>query len=418
MPKTHQDDQSERPEDPPGASGRNDRFRYCPFLDGLRAISILMVLGFHQMGRISERVSNIFSGWAGVDVFFVISGFLITSLLRQEEKDHGSFSLRRFYLRRCARIWPAYYAFLVVVILTNWSDLASVATAAVYLTNYDLALGWGHSHNVEHVWSLAIEEQFYLCWPIILALAGRRAVPIAGGLIVAVWTWRIGLLLGGVPWLRLTGALDTRLDSLMIGCLAALLWARPGTRQRIRRVLAGPGVPLLVVAALLCCAQTLGHPSDPSLQTRFLIWAVRLPLFTLLVAVLILALLCHPNTIITRALSQPALVWFGRLSYSLYLWHSFAFAYLWPTVRHGLLPSVASSPWVAEACRLVLALFLASVSYYLVEKPFLSLKKRWESSRSRETAAGPHPVNSLLTEELSLHKPPATNPAHALSSPA
>ncbi|MBX9689523.1 MAG: acyltransferase, partial [Candidatus Obscuribacterales bacterium] len=151
----------------------SQHFGYIPALDGLRAISILLVLAFHDIGPITSQIGHAYSGWIGVDVFFVISGYLITSiLLKEASANNGEFSLRKFYIRRWLRIAPAYYAFLAVAL--GWycwggnHHLKPFLCAALYLTNLDLAYGWNLiplKVGLSHLWSLGLEEQFYLVWP-------------------------------------------------------------------------------------------------------------------------------------------------------------------------------------------------------------------------------------------------------------
>lgn len=388
-----------------------DRFRYLPFLDGLRAISILLVLAFHGLGPISIRIARTFAGWAGVDIFFVVSGFLITSILQQEQTDCGSFSLRRFYARRTLRIWPAYYAFLAVIGLTAYSNWKSIGICSIYLTNFDLALGWNVlERQIGHLWSLAVEEQFYLLWPFVLILAGRWVLPLSLGLIAAVWSWRTILLIGGASWLRLCAGFDTRLDAILLGCVAAMIWARPELRAKFSRALSGNWTPSLLVIATVASAAALGHPSErQTLPAQLMLWDLNLPLFTLLTAALLLALILHPRSRVTRFLSHPLLVWLGRLSYSLYLWHVVAFK-IWPKTEIAFLRS-AFPDWPllgfllahlpSEVGRLLLSVAFASTSYYLIERPFLALKKRWESNRLPVESSEPSVVLSRPTSQPS-----------------
>ncbi len=366
------------------------RFHYLPFLDGCRAISILLVLGYHRMGPVSEWIGNLLSGWVGVDMFFVISGFLITSLLVQEQKDYGSFSIKRFYSRRCLRIWPAYYVFLFVVGVINPGrpSHSEIAIDAIYLTNYDLALEWGFCKGLPHLWSLALEEQFYLIWPIVLWFAGKHAFRMGLIAVFAVFIWRIWLLFQGVSSLRLEAAFDTRIDCILFGCLAALLWADPNTQQRIRSGLSGTWVPPILAAALFCSAQTLGNPHDPTLEHRVLFWVLLSPTFTLLFTVFILALIVQPASAVSRVLSNPVLVWIGRLAYSLYLWHAFAWGLAAEFVLKRLLHWDEAGP-LGEPLRFGAAILVAAASYYVIERPFLKLKNRWQRRAPACIGAGP-----------------------------
>jgi peptidoglycan/LPS O-acetylase OafA/YrhL len=321
-----------------------------------------------------------------VDVFFVLSGFLITTLLVREQQRDGTFSFRSFYIRRFLRLMPVYYTFLLVALVCNgWTAWPGVGLAGVYLTNYDLALEWdlAREARVDVTWSLAVEEQFYLLWPLALYLAGKRALRLALVVAVAAPLWRAGLCLRGASIHYLYNAFDTRLDALMIGCAGALLWADPHWRQRIRSGLAGGWTPLLLALSCLGAAQSFRDLGDTSPY----FWSVQRPLFTLLVGGLLLALLAHPGSGVARGLSHPVLTWVGRLSYSLYLWHVVAYDFTEETLAPYLASHFPGGPlWQRlssiDALRLALSFALAIPSYYLIERPFLGLKKRWDSARA------------------------------------
>jgi peptidoglycan/LPS O-acetylase OafA/YrhL len=357
---------------------------HLPYLDGLRGIAILLVMAHHTQGYFGQ-IGRTFNGWCGVDVFFVLSGFLITTLLVREQQRYGHFSFRRFYIRRFLRLMPVYYAFLLVALLCNGrSALAGVGICGAYLTNYDLALGWDNAREarVAITWSLAVEEQFYLLWPLALYLVGKRALRLALGVTVAIPLWRAGLCLHGASIHYLYNAFDTRLDGLMIGCAIALLWADPHWHERLRRGLARSWTPLLLALGCLWAAQSLPGLGDTSPY----FWSVRLPLFTVLVGAFLLALLVQPESGVARGLSHPVLTWVGRLSYSLYLWHAVAYDFTEETLAPYLaahLPGGALWQRLSsiDLMRLALSFALAILSYYLVERPFLGLKKRWDSDR-------------------------------------
>jgi peptidoglycan/LPS O-acetylase OafA/YrhL len=207
--------------------------RNIPSLDGLRAISVLMVVAAHTNGSLSRLIpfipSWLYSFWGtlGVETFFVISGFLITHLLLQELHTTGTVSLKRFYFRRALRIFPPFYVYMAVALTLTLAGfatgkLSAFVVAGTYTWNY---LGGG-SHLLEHTWSLSLEEQFYLLWPAALVFFGARK-----SVKLAVWV----VLLSPVsrmityvlaPTLRalLAAMLHTGLDSIMFGCLLALLW--------------------------------------------------------------------------------------------------------------------------------------------------------------------------------------------------
>jgi peptidoglycan/LPS O-acetylase OafA/YrhL len=359
---------------------------HLPHLDGLRAVSIFLVLGWHQMGVVSNSIASVFSGWFGVDIFFVLSGFLITSLLVQERERFGSFNLKNFYMRRVVRLMPAFYAFLLACVLLRVITWRSALFTAAHLTSWDWAFGW-NLQTVCHMWSLAVEEQFYLVWPLLLRFTGRRALRVALCAVPAVWLWRNYLIWHGCEWQRIYGAFDSRLDCPMVGCIAALMWSDPGIRQRIRIGLSGKWVPLLVLAALAGSMQSLGAPAEAVASKLYVLWNIRQPMCSILAGTLILALLVHPKDLIVRVLSTPTLVWFGKLSYSMYLWHLAAYSlWAWIGIRMRVPGRVVQSPIWVEIGSYGLCMLLAATSYYLVERRGLLLKKRWEKGRQTPPA--------------------------------
>jgi peptidoglycan/LPS O-acetylase OafA/YrhL len=348
---------------------------YVRSLDGLRAISILLVMGNHNMGFFSARVAAHLAGWSGVDMFFVISGFLITSLLTDERNRYGTFSFKKFYLRRLLRIAPAYLSFLVGMAVWNGRQfIAALAICLIYLSDYAAAYQWpffARWFGIGITWSLSVEEQFYLLWPCALWFAPRRPLSLCLLLIGTVICWRGTVVSSGATWERLYFAFDTRFDSILIGCAAALLRQRADSA----RWLASLGrAPLVCALALFVSAATL-----PYLGTHrgLFAWCVRLPLHNALVATLVLSLVEAPTSGVGRALASWPMVSIGRLSYSLYLWHDVAFAGV--DAISGLLSShIAMTSWTTkvatEAAKLALSLAMAALSYLLVEKPFLHLK--------------------------------------------
>jgi peptidoglycan/LPS O-acetylase OafA/YrhL len=394
----------------------NDRFRYLPFLDGFRAVSIAMVAAWHASGIHTILYTRRFEVWLGVDAFFVLSGFLITSLLVQERQDAGAFSLRSFYARRFLRISPAYVVFLVSMLLYYGRPaLRALAMCAVYLNNYDHGREWGfyasYPGGLEAIvptWSLCIEEQFYILWPLVLSWVGHRddadparfprALKFALAAAAAVILFKAALLFHdpGVDDKRIYFSFETRSDSVLIGCCAALAWANPRLRERIRAGLAGRWTPGVIVAALVLAVQNVRTSEQTRLFPRLMAWVVSLPMFSVLVAALILTLVIHPSSAPARFLSRPAMRWIGRLSYSIYLWHNFALEetkQLAGAVAHAL-------PWatptmvelLTDAMGLGLGLALACLSYYLIEKPFLRYKRRFEVVPSAATTAAPAPA--------------------------
>jgi len=231
----------------------NDRLTlsYTPALDGLRAIAIVAVMIYHASPSLMP------GGFAGVELFFVLSGFLITGLLLREQQCHGRIHLGFFYARRVLRLLPALLLMLTIVTTFAWCVLPA-GFGSRTLTDALLALGycvnWARAFDMRgasllgHTWSLSIEEQFYVLWPITLILlvkrtGNSRSLTRVLGLSAAVAViYRILMLTGGASGVRLYNGLDTRADGLLLGCaLAAALssgvidLSRPSVRRVIQR---------------------------------------------------------------------------------------------------------------------------------------------------------------------------------------
>jgi peptidoglycan/LPS O-acetylase OafA/YrhL len=259
---------------------------YRPALDGLRAVAVLAVLTYH--------VGWIPGGFLGVDVFFMLSGFLITTLLCEEHARTGTISIRRFYVRRARRLLPALVLFLLIcggiLFVTRpsafWPTLGGNLLGVLsYGANW-LIIYWRGLGVFGHTWSLAIEEQFYLAWPLLLLglLRGARPRLIVAGLVTAAagsLAWRLALALDGASFARLYAATDTHADGLLVGAALAVwlhhrgVGGSPGRLRRVGGTIATLGLiglfgaaPLmpgyaLGVTALAACATGGGHPRHP-----------------------------------------------------------------------------------------------------------------------------------------------------------
>ena len=320
------------------------RLGHVPALDGLRGIAILAVCANHFFGMSG--------GYFGVDLFFVLSGFLITTLLLEERDAHGSISLRNFYVRRARRLFPALGAFLVAtlicVLLVPGSRVPVTAHAFLfggfYLAN--IARAFQHPDPITGtplamLWSLAQEEQFYLVWPVLLlGLLRFRSTTVAKILLTlffALFLYQLGLVAHGATWNRLYYGPDTHLGGLVIGCFAAVM-RREGSRVPTR---VAWGAAVLVVTAMIGVAGTVQSDVFGS------------PLVELCCGALIVAAL-EPG-LLARALSTRWLTPVGRVSYSLYLWQGLA---LWLTNSNH------------KVFALALSIILAIASYRLVENRF------------------------------------------------
>lgn len=316
-----------------------------PELDGLRGIAIGLVLVSH-FRLIPDAPS---SGAVGVAVFFTLSGYLITGLLLAEHERSGRIRLRRFFNRRARRLAPALVAAVVVTVALGDADPWAVFATLTYWSNWLQALSPEHiEQNLSHTWSLGIEEQFYLLWPLVViaAFARRRwvvAAAVLGSLGAVVM--RLVMWDDGAGFWRAYFGLDTRADGLLIGCALAALGAR-----RI------PALWLIPALGLIGFAATIS-----SSGSFVIIWT---PLLVSLATAVCIA--ARP----TRALSVRPLGWLGRRAYGLYLWHVVVLGLELPTP-------------VALACSLA----LAEVSWRLIEAPFL---------RQRVGVAGPDPAVGVV----------------------
>jgi peptidoglycan/LPS O-acetylase OafA/YrhL len=333
-----------------------------PSLDGLRAVSIAFVIAFHLMGdkALGGRSGGL--GNLGVRVFFVISGYLITRLLLEELNATSRISLRDFYIRRALRIFPAFYVFLLFIAVcagVGWIALLphDLQRAGTYTINY--FPGPTQSVYVRHAWSLSVEEQFYLLWPSILFLTGRRkALVIAGLALLAVPAIRL-LYWFAVPSLHdvMDRRFETVADTLATGCLLAGVQGWLSKQTSYNRVITSP-LFLLLPPILVLVALYAGE------RPRFNYGAAQTFLNTGIAA------------FIDRGVRYPALAggpflnwkpvrFVGVLSYSLYLWQQ-------PFLDHDNTALYARYPWNL-LCTAGFSLF----SYYVVEKKFLKLRSHF-----------------------------------------
>lgn len=362
------------------------RLGYRPELDGLRGIAILFVLFFH--------ITNWFPGGAiGVDIFFVLSGFLITTLLLEERQKYGAISLRRFYIRRFLRLLPAMFtyvlAFLFLSSIVNYASRSLKIEAAIFSLTYtsNWAQAFGHpmeSLPLAHLWSLAVEEQFYLLWPSALVLITRRRFSSATvrwvliGTIAAVFLWRLLLIWQGEGAIRIYHGTDTRIDELLIGCLVGVAFAS----KRVDRP--SPSLFKLVSVGTVIALLVFGFTADIDEADTPWFYGMFLPAIAAGIACLIHVVMTASWPRLNRALATRWLVYVGLISYALYLWHVLAIAILKyisePTYSYLVKLGPALQP-----IAFVLTFVLAAASYHLVEMPFLRLKKRFQPLGATKT---------------------------------
>jgi peptidoglycan/LPS O-acetylase OafA/YrhL len=341
-----------------------DRAR-IPSLDGLRALSIAVVLLGHLAGTagsppwINAAVRNSFFDIAhfGVRVFFVISGFLITGLLVVEQERTGTISLKQFYFRRTLRIFPAYFALLGVLALLALVGALNLTRgdflhAVTYTMNYSPDRSW----QVGHLWSLAVEEQFYLLWPAALLLIGlRRGGHVALAAVLLAPLIRVAEATFFPSLLPIIGtSFETTADALAMGCLLALWQHRLEVNALYQWALASSWwlVPVLIAASIVA-----GLRYRPGLL-------VGDSLANLAVALLIARSVAFSTDRWGKFLNLRPMVLIGTLSYSLYLWQQLFLNRNQPS-------TVTSFP-----LNLALACICAVLSYNLVERPVLKLRSR------------------------------------------
>jgi peptidoglycan/LPS O-acetylase OafA/YrhL len=342
------------------------RLGYEPALDGVRALAIGGVIGVHYFGQ--PR-----AGYLGVDIFFVLSGFLITTLLFSEHQDAGRIDIRAFFIRRARRLLPAlltmlglllWFAIIAAVASHSSQRLAAgleqFVIGVFYVANYVAA--WAPSaQDVQVLWSLAMEEQFYLAWPLILLVAFRRRARPSSlflGLlaaVAAVWAFRLILWLHGAGVAHLYYTPEVASDSILLGCAAAVAHVHGFRVLRWTRPFAG--FAFLAVALYL----VIGPGRLPA-QVSAGGWPLWKTPFSILVAIAICGTVQSASAA-ARVFSLPPLVFTGRISYGLYLWHTIFLT--------------AFAPLIA----LPLTFAAATMSYHFVERRFRSHSRRRRHSR-------------------------------------
>jgi len=394
------------------------RLTYRPGLDGLRAIAVAGVFLYHS------RIDWLPGGFLGVDLFFVLSGYLITSLLLVEWEARNRIDLRRFWLRRARRLLPA----LVVVVLAALilaaifarDDLARTRGDAVssllYYTNWHEIIAnhsyfnlMGRPSLLQHLWSLAVEEQFYVIWPLLLVpglvLLGRKRLPFLVAAGIAGSATLMWVLYNPTDPTRVWNGTDTRAFLLLMGILLALVWPYV---ERLRRAL--PLLELFGVAALVATVLLFRqmHDYDPTL------WQGG-DLAASFCFVVLIAAVAHPGTGLGEALGVQPLRWLGERSYGIYLWH-------WPVIEL-MRPGVDISwtgPGVVVA-QAAIVLTAAELSYRFVEQPIRtgSLQRRLAERprRLRLELVGAGAMGLVAAFAILFVVPKAVNPITSYVNP-
>jgi peptidoglycan/LPS O-acetylase OafA/YrhL len=373
-----------------------------PALDGVRGLAIALVLLYHFVAQTvptnaleAAVVRPLSYGLLGVDLFFVLSGFLITGILYDARQErHG---LRNFYMRRLLRIFPLYYGVLAVVFLLpslvpalRGTELARLrdhqAWAWLYGVNVYLARagGWTLSY-IEHFWSLAVEEHFYLVWPfVVFALARRPRALMGAALSLAALSFaaRVAAALLGVNLVAVTVLTPFQLDALCLGGFFAVWLRQPGGEAAVRRTIA----PLALAALGLLIVQFALHRlmggGVPLMR------AARGGAFRLFFAALLLyALFAPAASAAGRFFRSRPMIALGKYSYGLYVYHHFlSYAFATHRTEFALAAVVGSHTLavvVQAAGGIALSVAVAWASYEGFEKRFLRFKRRWPSATDR-----------------------------------
>ena len=368
-------------------------------MDGWRAIAIAAV-AIHHIGRGFYANEDAYAsditryGAFGVDIFFGLSGLLITKLLLDEWRGSSanssetagasskisSFDLRGFYVRRAFRILPPYLAYLLVCTLAGlWRSPWEAAGCLLFFRNYvpDNLVG----DATQHLWSLAVEEHFYLLWPgLLFLLKPRRARTAAFVLACSFGVWRMvesQLPARTLPWIPSHFRTDLRLDALLWGCVFAFLLTDPAQREKLGAQLRWPA--WLAIAGILALSIALYSPLSS-------VWVA------CLIPILLLGTITHPTWLVSRMLDWAPIAWLGRISYSLYLWQQLFLIPGWQHPAHA---------WTRWPLNVFACLLTATASYYCIEKPLIRLGRGIADRLSKRPVKDSRELSPLAAETRS-----------------
>ncbi|MGN6572659.1 MAG: acyltransferase family protein [Pseudolabrys sp.] len=355
--------------------------RYNPALDGMRAIAALLVVADHY------RMPGSNGAFYGVDMFFVLSGYLITRLLFAEHAASGSIALTRFYLRRYLRLTPSLLALLGAYVVFGpilwpqfsvWWHWRDAALSALYVSDYGRAF-WNMPHIVQHTWSLGVEEHFYLIWPFavigLLRLPPRWRPAALFALYVAATAWRMNWYDDATDWPETYFRFDTRMSGLVLGALLATVLSKVEHMPERLANLSG----VVATGALVLALMIGGWRFEGAME-----WTMTLAEFA---AAALLIAASAPESWVSRLLSAPPIAAVGVLSYGIYLWHYPAAVYF-----RGMLPWFETVPVV-----LAIAFVGAAMNHLLIERPLQAYRRGLKPASSEDGIIDAQAVPAALS---------------------
>jgi peptidoglycan/LPS O-acetylase OafA/YrhL len=350
------------------------------------------VLLFHA------RILGFGNGDIGVDIFFVLSGFLITSILLSRNKPGARLNFGDFYRRRALRLLPAYFAVLIFSVVLGFTGsyggtFKGAAISLVYMANWAVGLTGAGLGMLGHTWSLSIEEQFYLVWPALLYFLlrrlgwnGRSLLAAVAGLVLMSWLLVDALAVIGAPARIASNATPTRAVELLIGALLAIFVATPSMSGTLPKVRARSWVSVAGVAAGLGLLALL-PVTGTSENINFIVgW----PLISVLTCTVIYACL-RAAAPVTVPLGTRFMTGVGKRAYGLYLWHFPIFVAI--DTRWGL------GNWTAKLAAIAITAGVVMLSYRCIERPFLERKDRRRPEASPAPASSGEPAPRIAASE-------------------
>jgi peptidoglycan/LPS O-acetylase OafA/YrhL len=352
--------------------------KQLPSLNGLRAVSILLVIISHYVLKymtvhhipFDETLVSFHLGQLGVNVFFVISGFLITTLLLREESTQGSIGLKNFYIRRTIRIFPAYYVVLIVYFFLQLLHVITIpGTSWITAITYTKYLNWYKDPYTNHFWSLSVEEHFYLLWPLVFKFLQKHRTKIAASVVILVPIIRFVMGHKSFLWLNHM-TLFERADAIMWGCLVAIYQKQILNFIRQKKFVVYLSW-FIIVFSLFTPLLTGKLESDLPFRITSSLFGSYGMFPDIAVTIIMLSSVYNSNNSWFAILNTSVFDYTGKISYSIYLWQQFFII--------GMVGTVTEAPY--NLFGFVLA---ALISYNLIELPFLRLKKRFESNRAKQ----------------------------------